>query len=501
MQEALRRLREVISHESRCHLLLLLALMAGGVALRVAFLNRPMHGDEGWNYIHFASRSLGECLSDYGVPNNHLFHTALVHISTRLLGNRTWAIRLPAVLAGILMIPACYLAARLLYGKAAALVATACIAASPILVEFSTMARGYTLVGLLFLLLIATGACIARRPSLVAWICFAVFGALGFWTMPPMLYPFGMIVLWLAGMLFLGQAPERRRRDLAALAGACLATGLLTLVLYSPVLRTSGPGPIVANRFVVPLPWDKLPGALAAQLSGVGSQWARGVPVAVVMLMLLGFVVGLPLHRRLCRYGPSLVVCAVLWLPPVIILQRVAPFDRVFLFLLPLFCVVASSGLSWLATVAVRASRRPVHIDISATVASAIFVVVSASIFSTKCITNSGETGALNDAPAITAMLKPHIQEYDLVYCWPPANSILEYYFYSQGISRKYLKERRGMTGRSVVVTCPGQTVPGILRSVGAGDIPSSSVRLTKSFAGANVYEIPTPNPPGRGAE
>ena len=67
-----------------------------GMGIRFAHLRQPMRHDEAYTYLHYARAPLSVALSDYTYPNNHLFHTLLVWISTRVFGNSEVAIRLPA---------------------------------------------------------------------------------------------------------------------------------------------------------------------------------------------------------------------------------------------------------------------------------------------------------------------------------------------------------------------------------------------------------------------
>ena len=75
-----------------------------------------------------------------------------------MFGNEVWAIRLPALVAGIALVPATFAFARVLYGRAAGLLAAAFVAASSTLVEYSTNARGYTLVALATVLVFIAAA-------------------------------------------------------------------------------------------------------------------------------------------------------------------------------------------------------------------------------------------------------------------------------------------------------------------------------------------------------
>src|SRR5205807_1142091 len=67
-------------------------------------------------------------LVSYTLPNNHVFHTLLVSVSTFLFGDHPWAIRLPAFLAGVAMIPLAFAAARRIHGDAAGLITAAFVA-------------------------------------------------------------------------------------------------------------------------------------------------------------------------------------------------------------------------------------------------------------------------------------------------------------------------------------------------------------------------------------
>ena len=118
--------------------------------------------------LTYVERPLGESLVNYSAPNNHLLNTLLAHLSMSLFSNASWAIRLPAVLAGILTIPASFAVGRALDSWEAGLLAAALTASSVRLVGFSAQTRGYALQGVLLLamVLVAAGT---RRATTTAW--------------------------------------------------------------------------------------------------------------------------------------------------------------------------------------------------------------------------------------------------------------------------------------------------------------------------------------------
>ena len=171
-------------------------MVAGGAALRLVHLDQPVRYDEAVTFLEYVARPLGRALALYDLPNNHLFHTFLAHLSVSAFGDGPVALRLPAFAAGVMVPPAVYVAGRSVHGRDVGLVAAALAAASPALVLFSANARGYSLVVLAFLALVPPAATLRRRSSPVAWLVFATVAALGAWAMPTMLYPAGAAAAW-----------------------------------------------------------------------------------------------------------------------------------------------------------------------------------------------------------------------------------------------------------------------------------------------------------------
>jgi len=141
------------------------AVLLGVIALaiRLAHLRQTMRHDEAYTYLHYATAPLATALSDYTYPNNHLFHTLLVWMSTHLFGNSEVAIRLPAFVFGMLVVPATYRLALRFADRGASLIAMALAAVWPALVLYSTNARGYSLITFVFIVMLLVGDQMARQ--------------------------------------------------------------------------------------------------------------------------------------------------------------------------------------------------------------------------------------------------------------------------------------------------------------------------------------------------
>src|SRR5439155_24579478 len=211
-----------------------------GVVVRVCLLSQPMRNDEALTFLYYSSKPLSMALSDYSLPNNLLFHTFLVRLAYLLLGNEPWSLRLPAFIAGTLLIPAAYLLAHRLYNRHAALLSAALVACSSILIEFTTNARGYTLICLITLLVFALATILYRSTSALAWGLFVALSVVGFYTIPIMVYPFSAAIIWLFSLVILDNHSTLRTRQIQRLFFVLIAVIVLTISLYLPVFLSSG---------------------------------------------------------------------------------------------------------------------------------------------------------------------------------------------------------------------------------------------------------------------
>ncbi len=320
--------------------IILTFLFLAGLVFRIAALNDPVTYDEAYTYIGFASHGLWAALSDYSLPNNHIFHSVLVVFSTSLLGSQPWALRLPALLAGLALIPAAYALGKRVYSLETGLCAAALVAWFPGLIRFSTEARGYSLLGLFTLLTIYLAHELLQSNRLREWALLALGTALGFFTLPLMLYPAGGVYLWLAL-----EGPKKRAFFIRWLGSGALA-GVLTLLAYAPALFVSGWRKIVANNFVLPVEAGRyFDGLLVARLKQTWLSWIGEVPPALTVLLALGFFLSLAWHRRMqtTRWPVSLVLLA--WVAALVLTRRPEAFDRFWSWLLAPALLWAAAGL------------------------------------------------------------------------------------------------------------------------------------------------------------
>jgi 4-amino-4-deoxy-L-arabinose transferase-like glycosyltransferase len=218
-----------------------------GAIPRVIHLFYPMQYDEAYTFMAFARPPLYYTLTDYHLPNNHVFHSVLVHFSTRLWGEDPWAIRLPAFLAGWLLIPAVYLLAETLYNSRVALIAAILVAGWPNLINYSANARGYSLIMLLTLGLFYLGTRVLHEDRLGLWLGMSLLAAIGLFTVPVMAYPLAMLGIWMVMEAVRGVLPTRLSPRYAVTAFCAYISNncfAYLLVLYPHLGRFGKPSPV-----------------------------------------------------------------------------------------------------------------------------------------------------------------------------------------------------------------------------------------------------------------
>jgi hypothetical protein len=293
--------------------------------------------------------------------------------------------------------------------------------------------------------------------------------ALGFYVIPTMLYAFAALLVW---VVWSGgfQRPARW----LALVGLVLVTGALSLLLYLPPLLVSGLNNLLGNRFVVPLDWPSFGSELPHSLATTWALWARDLPLPIVALLVGGFGLALVLHPRLSRVpGPPLVVAAIVACLPMLVAQRVVPFERVWLFLLPVVLLTASAGLVWLLSLA--ASK---YLDeVVSALALASMLGLGFLVVQSGSVLRSDETGRFPDAQAVTSLLAGRLgPDASVVTSIPASLPQLQYDFRRDGLDPAALVRTPVAGGRVYLVTPPDAP-------------PPANASPLASFPSAVVYE------------
>ncbi len=354
----IRDIKEAVRKEDKIHIYTFILLILLAIAVRIYYLNQPFFSDEtkifeSKVYHSYGLKGLIDSVTRYYTNGDHMFQTFLSYLTYKLLGSEQymWTYRMPALIAGILLVPATYMVVRIIYNKYAALLASGIAAASSFLILYSTLARGHSMISLFFFLILALGAYLKRNNNLVGWHLFAILSALGFYTIPLMLYPYGVVVTWLMLSIIIEETHLRRSSLVKNLFISMIITVLLTLLLYSPIfLFGTGLKSIIYLyvRMISP-PFSNYMESFLIMSVFIWHVWSENVPDIIILFFVIGFFISLLFHKKLSIHRINIALAACISFIPIIVLRvgvLLQPRYLISIFLLGL--VLASSGLTYL---------------------------------------------------------------------------------------------------------------------------------------------------------
>jgi uncharacterized membrane protein len=178
--------------------------MLAGLALRLA-VPRGIWLDEAIS-IHQARLSLHDLFRNlyYGDRQPPL-HYLTLWLTIRAFGQGEFAVRLPSLIAGTLVIPVLYELGRELYDRRTGLIAAAFAAVSPLLIWYSQEVRMYEFVALFGLLSLLTQLRVIRNGTMLNWAAYILATAALLWS-----HYFGLLLIGVQQLVFVGILVHRK---------------------------------------------------------------------------------------------------------------------------------------------------------------------------------------------------------------------------------------------------------------------------------------------------
>ncbi|MBI5602428.1 MAG: hypothetical protein HY879_03660 [Deltaproteobacteria bacterium] len=336
-QTGLRNLMDFSSF-SRIEMAGLLVLIVIGFYLRLVQMKGIVTYDEAFTYFQYAQNPL-TAVTVYTHVNNHIFHTLLISIITIFFGGSIWAFRSVAFIAGLLLIPIVFGVARSRQPGASTLtgwLAATIVSVNPLVVQYSAMARGYTLQALIALLTWGLFVRIYQGDRTLVFML-GVLCSLSLWTIPT-----SSFLLVGLGFAFLFGFFEKRIK-MNALLNFLLITGIFSAIFWGPAIIVSGLKAFLMNPDVNPVTgggtvdpfferFRYLKGPLSLHSGGSAG-------VGVVGLLTLWGLSAAPNPWRWLGMGIFLSIISL------IALVQVTPPPRTCVFLVPLIALLVDFGL------------------------------------------------------------------------------------------------------------------------------------------------------------
>lgn len=351
-------------------------------ALRLHALGVELWFDEIRTALRLAQLSPAELVATYESQNQHMLYSLLAELSLFLFGDGAAALRLPAVVFGVLGVAAVYALGKRVASKREGLLAAALLAVSYHDVWFSQNARGYT--ALAFFTLVATTLLLralehGRRRD---WLGYAAATALGTYTHLTMLCVIAAHALVAARALrassAAGIAPSdvrvgRRRRAWLLGFAAC---AILVLLAYAPVLPELWAVNTTEGRTGLVPEWSRVSWFAREVAVALDVAFARaGVAALVLALAAAGLA-------RIARRSPRVAELFVLPVVVTALLLLVSGhhlWPRFFFFAIGFGALAVVSGALAVGEAIARLARRSPELGTAAGTVVALGIVVASA--------------------------------------------------------------------------------------------------------------------------
>jgi hypothetical protein len=469
---------------------ILLLILASATIFRLIHIYGVMTHDEAYTFIVFSSTTLFNILANYHLPNNHILNSILINFSTHLFGIQPWAVRLPALLAGLVLIPSTYALARSIYDKYTAIISALLVAILPGAIQYASLARGYSLVALFTVLTLWLANYVRNSKNMFAWSLLILFSSLGFYSVPVFLFPFGIMFTWLFFENLFNNPGEYYSRinflKYWMLAGFCSA--VLVLFLYTPVFIYSGATMVFANPWVTPESWIGFIPSIPGHLLSAWQEWTGRFSTAWAFVLLPGFLIGILFHRRLTRQLFPLQIAAILWITILMLIQRPIGVTKIWVFLQAPFLMWCAAGwLGLLKNLHLGYARK---VSLAAIVTGiAVLLITAGAIAETPRIFKNWVVRGPEENTVLS--IKDQIGPRDLIIVDAPYDAAIWYYSRLYGLADSHFDKRLPFDHLFVIVSkTDNQTVESVLQIRGpeAPQVDPGKARLVINFQNLDTY-------------
>ncbi len=418
---------------------MLVAVLLLAIGLRLPRITRGLGFDEIFTARWFVEvPSLWTTVSRYHAFANHVGYSVVAWIAHTLFGRHEWALRAPALVLGLGGIAATWWFARAQASSAVGLIAALILAVSPMHVQYSVSARGYTGAALFTVVATALFLRLLERPHTKDSILFAASGAAAIWF--HMYSAFAIGVLGLYVVILAARNPPAvtagtfRTLIMAFAALAALATFLHAAVLPKLLINLGERGRGQFN--------PQFPIELLRDLGGRTPVLAIGA----TLLFAVGlFTLGIERRPHL-RHVRWLVL--FLLVIPFLVAWSLHPRDlytRFFFFYLGFYALAVAAGCAWLWQLAGRAQA-----IIAIRVTLVIAFVITTSALARTAVRDVPEEAFRTVARALMQNAQP-----GTVLCSIGAGAdLLAYYVEGPLLLPQTLDELRAETDGKVEVRC-----------------------------------------------
>lgn len=406
----------------------LFVILLFSILIRLYFINCPLRYDEGFTFFYFTKKSFFLLFFYYEYPNHHIFHTFLVKISSLIFGNSVISMRLPAFIFGISLIPLVYMYVSKFYHKNAAILASSFVSVSSILISYSVNARGYTLIYCAFISLLIIVEILKKYNNTFLWGMFILLQIIGLYTIPTMIYACMIIYMYLLMMIYFDKN-NSYLINVKKLFLSGIIVGISAILLYLPVCLLMGWKSILSNVFVESKPYDYIFTNMFSSLQEFYLMFTTDMPVLLQLFFFLGIIISLFVYKQARFFLFAFIICLFF----AFFIQRVIPYNRVLVFIFPLFFILSALGIYFIINIIFKTKQYLVVLIVS----SIVVTFLSFNTVRSNSPSVEFDFTPIKKYDAVLTHLKKSVGTNDRLLCmFPMEASIKSYcYFYNIPIS------------------------------------------------------------------
>ena len=293
----------------------------------------PFIYDELYTYIAFSSRGPAIALVFYPFPNNHVLCSVIAAVLLKGFGSVVFGMRAFSILASMLLYWALFLGLQRYARPAVVLAALVFFFGLDMVLLYSFMARGYTII------LLCTAVIFCAIPELLkpqsryrqlSWLVLGFASIMGMAAIPTYVYGFASVMITLGLYSLLTRAPKQPRMGQLVALGLLVVLGVI--LFYMPLIAVSGLSALIKNKYVLPVSRGEVLRKLLPAMSDLAYAFFTLRTLGVVWLLAMVFgAVRFWRHRQPQQWPQPLVVLSLLMLVlpfAFMLVQSVVPYER-----------------------------------------------------------------------------------------------------------------------------------------------------------------------------
>jgi hypothetical protein len=253
------------------------------------------------------------------------------------------------------------------------------------------------------------------------------------------------ISLWVAVTYLSSSDPwQTRWINLRNFLIACAVSGVLTFLLYSPVIFFgTGFDSLIANDIVKSLTWHDFGDNLVTRSSLTWQSWMTPITPALRYIFGLGFLLSIVLYRKISNQKLPLQIFHILGAGIMLVLQRVFPLPRIWGYLEMFYFLFSATGLIGGGHLIFKALVKE---RIGQSILSGVVLIATLVVFANITLKTQNRRARLDRTVApeqfAADYLAEHLTDKDTIVAVAPADIQTAYYLKIDGVSYDFFYQR-----------------------------------------------------------